>query len=174
LFLLYVYALQLNLEHVLQGFFTYLYGTSILFLLYVFCFLLQESACCTAGDTTSAPPRPPPPPPANKKKSKDKEKEKEKAKEKEKEKKAGGQQQQGQEAKGQAAARNKGGVFQVGYAAPGFRLGGWVNALQGQVNILVYVGYRWSSLWYVTRNICVTTVMCGKWGIMLLSLLQFQ
>ncbi|XP_017772758.1 PREDICTED: uncharacterized protein LOC108559895 isoform X2 [Nicrophorus vespilloides] len=29
-----------------EGFFTYLYGMSILFLLYVFCFLLQESSCC--------------------------------------------------------------------------------------------------------------------------------
>ncbi|XP_040174739.1 proton channel OtopLc isoform X2 [Anopheles arabiensis] len=29
-----------------EGFFTYLYGASILFLLYVFCFLLQESSCC--------------------------------------------------------------------------------------------------------------------------------
>lgn len=32
-----------------EGFFTYLYGMSILFLLYVFCFLLQESTCCS-GD----------------------------------------------------------------------------------------------------------------------------
>jgi len=94
---------------VLQGFFTYLYGTSILFLLYVFCFLLQESACCTAGDSASAPPRPPPPPPTDKKKGKEKEKEKEK------EKKAGAQpqKQQGQQPQGQAA-RNKGSVFQVG------------------------------------------------------------
>ncbi|XP_065159977.1 proton channel OtopLc isoform X9 [Atheta coriaria] len=30
-----------------EGFFTYLYGVSILFLLYVFCFLLQESSCCS-------------------------------------------------------------------------------------------------------------------------------
>ncbi|XP_071055874.1 proton channel OtopLc isoform X3 [Onthophagus taurus] len=30
-----------------EGFFTYLYGMSILFLLYVFCFLLQESTCCS-------------------------------------------------------------------------------------------------------------------------------
>lgn len=122
-----------------------------MFLLYVFCFLLQESACCTAGDTTSAPPRPPPPPPTNKKKSKDKEKEKEKekAKEKEKEKKAGSQQQQGQEAKGQAAARNKGGVFQVGYTAPGFRLGGWMPckirltlSICGVQMVLVMVCYK--------------------------------
>lgn len=33
---------------------------SILFLLYVFCFLLQESACCARGsDTPPPPPRPP-------------------------------------------------------------------------------------------------------------------
>ncbi|XP_063704686.1 proton channel OtopLc isoform X2 [Culicoides brevitarsis] len=38
-----------------EGFFTYLYGASILFLLYVFCFLLQESACCSGG---SAPKKP--------------------------------------------------------------------------------------------------------------------
>lgn len=43
-----------------EGFFTYLYGMSILFLLYVFCFLLQESACCARGsDTPPPPPRPP-------------------------------------------------------------------------------------------------------------------
>lgn len=42
-----------------EGFFTYLYGASILFLLYVFCFLLQESACCARGDTPPPPPRPP-------------------------------------------------------------------------------------------------------------------
>ncbi|KMQ93604.1 Otopetrin-2 [Lasius niger] len=43
-----------------EGFFTYLYGMSILFLLYVFCFLLQESACCSRGsDTPPPPPRPP-------------------------------------------------------------------------------------------------------------------
>ncbi|PNF35111.1 hypothetical protein B7P43_G09469 [Cryptotermes secundus] len=91
--------------HYYEGFFTYLYGTSILFLLYVFCFLLQESACCTAGDSAPAPPRPPPPPPMEKKKTKEKEKEKGK------EKKAGAQQQQGQQPQGQAA-RNKGSVFQ--------------------------------------------------------------
>jgi len=135
-----LYALQLNPCCVLQCFFTYLYGTSIFFLLYVFCFLLQESACCTAGDTTSAPPRPPPLPPTNKKKSKDKEKDKEKTKEKEKEKKAGAQQQQGQEVKGQAAARNKGGVFQVGYAAPGFGLGGWVHC-----KVRLTLRYKWGT-----------------------------
>ncbi|XP_025159847.1 proton channel OtopLc isoform X3 [Harpegnathos saltator] len=43
-----------------EGFFTYLYGMSIVFLLYVFCFLLQESACCARGsDTPPPPPRPP-------------------------------------------------------------------------------------------------------------------
>ncbi|KAK9509150.1 hypothetical protein O3M35_006529 [Rhynocoris fuscipes] len=34
-----------------EGFFTYLYGTSILFLLYVFCFLLQESTCCQGSSS---------------------------------------------------------------------------------------------------------------------------
>lgn len=33
-----------------EGFFTYLYGMSILFLLYVFCFLLQESSCCAGAE----------------------------------------------------------------------------------------------------------------------------
>ncbi|XP_076619254.1 proton channel otopetrin-like a isoform X8 [Colletes latitarsis] len=58
-----------------EGFFTYLYGVSILFLLYVFCFLLQESACCARGsDTPPPPPRPPKPPkePKDKNKKKDK------------------------------------------------------------------------------------------------------
>lgn len=53
-----------------EGFFTYLYGMSILFLLYVFCFLLQESTCCSGEKTEKV------------KKPKEKEKEK-KAKEKE-------------------------------------------------------------------------------------------
>ncbi|XP_076176096.1 proton channel otopetrin-like a isoform X2 [Ptiloglossa arizonensis] len=58
-----------------EGFFTYLYGVSILFLLYVFCFLLQESACCARGsDTPPPPPRPPklPKEPKDKSKKKDK------------------------------------------------------------------------------------------------------
>uniref|UniRef100_A0A1Y1MQN5 Otopetrin n=1 Tax=Photinus pyralis TaxID=7054 RepID=A0A1Y1MQN5_PHOPY len=53
-----------------EGFFTYLYGMSIFFLLYVFCFLLQESTCCSGE-----------------KKEKVKKISKEKVKEKEKEKK---------------------------------------------------------------------------------------
>ncbi|XP_023311158.1 uncharacterized protein LOC108912095 isoform X2 [Anoplophora glabripennis] len=64
-----------------EGFFTYLYGMSILFLLYVFCFLLQESSCCSGGGEKQA--KQPPP----KQKSKEKEKEKEKKKEEEKKKK---------------------------------------------------------------------------------------
>ncbi|XP_020278458.1 uncharacterized protein LOC109851928 isoform X2 [Pseudomyrmex gracilis] len=61
-----------------EGFFTYLYGMSILFLLYVFCFLLQESACCARGSDT--PPPPPRPPKAGwtAKESKDKNKKKDK------------------------------------------------------------------------------------------------
>ncbi|CAG9563532.1 unnamed protein product [Danaus chrysippus] len=51
-----------------EGFFTYLYGMSILFLLYVFCFLLQESSCCNGS-----PPKPKPPP-KEKKEKKEKEK----------------------------------------------------------------------------------------------------
>lgn len=55
-----------------EGFFTYLYGMSILFLLYVFCFLLQESTCCS--NEKKEPVKKPP-------KEKIKEKEKEKKKE---------------------------------------------------------------------------------------------
>ncbi|XP_034947235.1 proton channel OtopLc isoform X2 [Chelonus insularis] len=58
-----------------EGFFAYMYGMSILFLLYVFCFLLQESACCSRGaDTPPPPPKPPKPPkePKDKNKKKDK------------------------------------------------------------------------------------------------------
>lgn len=62
-----------------EGFFTYLYGVSILFLLYVFCFLLQESACCSRGVET---PPPPPKPPKQSKDSKDKNKKKENKKDK--------------------------------------------------------------------------------------------
>lgn len=61
-----------------EGFFTYLYGASILFLLYVFCFLLQESACCArSGDSPPQPPRPPKPP-KEPKETKDKKKKKDK------------------------------------------------------------------------------------------------
>ncbi|XP_048511607.1 proton channel OtopLc isoform X3 [Athalia rosae] len=61
-----------------EGFFTYLYGASILFLLYVFCFLLQESACCSRGADTPPPPPRPPKPPKEPKETKDKKKKKEK------------------------------------------------------------------------------------------------
>lgn len=64
-----------------EGFFTYLYGMSILFLLYVFCFLLQESTCCSGNE------KPVKKPPKEKIKEKEKEKEKEKKKEEEKKKK---------------------------------------------------------------------------------------
>lgn len=63
-----------------EGFFTYLYGVSILFLLYVFCFLLQESACCSRGVET---PPPPPRPPKATKETKDKDKKKKDKKDKE-------------------------------------------------------------------------------------------
>lgn len=146
----------------LQGFFTYLYGTSILFLLYVFCFLLQESACCTAGDSAPAPPRPPPPPPMEKKKTKEKEKEKGK------EKKAGAQQQQGQQPQGQAA-RNKGSVFQVGFSAPRFRLGG-LPRLQ---NVQQIWRHKFSNnMIYSKKSPCnanqcyVNQILCRLWGIM--------
>lgn len=63
-----------------EGFFTYLYGMSILFLLYVFCFLLQESTCCSSEEKVEKVEK-------DKKGSKDKQKEKEKEKKKEEEKK---------------------------------------------------------------------------------------
>ncbi|XP_048516745.1 proton channel OtopLc isoform X17 [Dendroctonus ponderosae] len=62
-----------------EGFFTYLYGMSIWFLLYVFLFLLQESSCC-AGNEREPKVKPPP-------KQKTKEKEKELKQEEEKKKK---------------------------------------------------------------------------------------
>ncbi|XP_015593247.1 uncharacterized protein LOC107266843 isoform X2 [Cephus cinctus] len=66
-----------------EGFFTYLYGASILFLLYVFCFLLQESACCSRGaETPPPPPRPPKPPKEHKDKKDKKDKEQKSAKSK--------------------------------------------------------------------------------------------
>ncbi|KAL0268551.1 UNVERIFIED_CONTAM: hypothetical protein PYX00_010452 [Menopon gallinae] len=69
-----------------EGFFTYLYGMSIVFLLYIFCFLLQESACCSGG---SAPKEKKPKPVKQKKPKKEKppKKEKEPKEKKEKEKK---------------------------------------------------------------------------------------
>lgn len=66
-----------------EGFFTYLYGVSILFLLYVFCFLLQESACCSRGADT---PPPQPKPQKQPKESKDKSKKKDKKDKKDKDK----------------------------------------------------------------------------------------
>ena len=65
-----------------EGFFTYLYGMSILFLLYVFCFLLQESACCSKGTETPPQPKPPKPPKEEKKKEKKEKKEKKDKKDK--------------------------------------------------------------------------------------------
>ncbi|XP_076273747.1 proton channel otopetrin-like a isoform X23 [Rhynchophorus ferrugineus] len=62
-----------------EGFFTYLYGMSILFLLYVFCFLLQESSCCSGNEKEKKVKTPP--------KQKSKEKDKERKKEEEKKKK---------------------------------------------------------------------------------------
>ncbi|CAH1127289.1 unnamed protein product [Ceutorhynchus assimilis] len=62
-----------------EGFFTYLYGMSILFLLYVFCFLLQESSCCAGVEKIKVQPA--------SKQVKEKDKEKERKKEEEKKKK---------------------------------------------------------------------------------------
>ncbi|CAB3225044.1 unnamed protein product [Arctia plantaginis] len=80
-----------------EGFFTYLYGMSILFLLYVFCFLLQESACCSGS-----PPKPKPPPKAKKPK-----KEKEK-KTKDKESKEGKDGKDGKKDKKEGKSKEKG------------------------------------------------------------------
>lgn len=61
-----------------EGFFTYLYGTSIFFLLYVFCFLLQESACCSRTEAPPPAPKPVKPPKEDKKDKKKDKKEKDK------------------------------------------------------------------------------------------------
>ncbi|KAL1505390.1 hypothetical protein ABEB36_004967 [Hypothenemus hampei] len=71
-----------------EGFFTYLYGMSILFLLYVFCFLLQESSCCAGSEKVEKVKPPPKQKPKDKEKElKKEEEEKKKKKEKEKEEK---------------------------------------------------------------------------------------
>uniref|UniRef100_A0A182MZX6 Otopetrin n=1 Tax=Anopheles dirus TaxID=7168 RepID=A0A182MZX6_9DIPT len=70
-----------------EGFFTYLYGASILFLLYVFCFLLQESSCCNGK------PKPP----------KEKKPKKEKKSKKNADAEAGKEGKDGKEAAGTAA-----------------------------------------------------------------------
>lgn len=70
-----------------EGFFTYLYGMSILFLLYVFCFLLQESTCCGGGEKKEKPKKPPKEKPAKEKKKEEKEKKKEEQEKQKKEKK---------------------------------------------------------------------------------------
>ncbi|KAG8234869.1 hypothetical protein J437_LFUL013156 [Ladona fulva] len=70
--------------HYYEGFFTYLYGASILFLLYVFCYLLHDNS-------TGAPPPPPKPPKqskaAKKAQKKQEKQEKEAAKKQKKSKK---------------------------------------------------------------------------------------
>lgn len=68
-----------------EGFFTYLYGMSILFLLYVFCFLLQESTCCS-GDKKEKIKKPPKEKAIKEKEKKKEEEEKKKKEEKEKKK----------------------------------------------------------------------------------------
>lgn len=78
-----------------EGFFTYLYGVSILFLLYVFCFLLQESSCCNGS-----PPKEKKTKPVKEKKEKPK---KEKPPKKEKEKKEKGKDEKKEEGKTAAA-----------------------------------------------------------------------
>lgn len=71
-----------------EGFFTYLYGMSILFLLYVFCFLLQESACCGGGEKKEKVKKPPKEKPVKEKEKKKEEKDKKKEeKDKKKDKK---------------------------------------------------------------------------------------
>ncbi|GJQ74988.1 hypothetical protein Trydic_g9610 [Trypoxylus dichotomus] len=67
-----------------EGFFTYLYGMSILFLLYVFCFLLQESTCCSGEKKEKV--KKPPKEKAIKEKEKKKEEKDKKKDEKEKKK----------------------------------------------------------------------------------------
>ncbi|XP_075212568.1 proton channel OtopLc-like isoform X2 [Lycorma delicatula] len=83
-----------------EGFFTYLYGVSILFLLYVFCFLLQESTCCQGSE----------PKPKKPKKEKVKEKTKEKEKEKENKKNKKKEKESAKEASKKAAEEGGGGT----------------------------------------------------------------
>lgn len=70
-----------------EGFFTYLYGMSILFLLYVFCFLLQESTCCSGGTEKKEKPKKPTKEKLKEKKKEEKEKIKEEKEKLKKEKK---------------------------------------------------------------------------------------
>lgn len=70
-----------------EGFFTYLYGMSIFFLLYVFCFLLQESTCCAGAPKKEKPKKPVKEKVKEKDKKKEKQKEEEQKKKEEKEKK---------------------------------------------------------------------------------------
>ncbi|CAG9863219.1 unnamed protein product [Phyllotreta striolata] len=102
-----------------EGFFTYLYGLSILFLLYVFCFLLQESSCCTAEE------KQPKPPAKNKAKEKeakakkdkeDKEKKKKEAEAQKKEKKKEKDKKDKKQEKS-TYRRNSEGVVDAGLAA---------------------------------------------------------
>lgn len=70
-----------------EGFFTYLYGMSIFFLLYVFCFLLQESTCCSGGgEKREKIKKPPKEKPVKEKKVKEEKKKEEKDKKKDKKK----------------------------------------------------------------------------------------
>uniref|UniRef100_A0A1B6EAI9 Otopetrin n=1 Tax=Clastoptera arizonana TaxID=38151 RepID=A0A1B6EAI9_9HEMI len=88
-------------KHYYEGFFTYLYGVSILFLLYVFCFLLQESTCCQGSEPKPKKPK--------KEKENKKNKKKEAAEKKEKEKSDSGQ----PPTSGQGN-RNRSNIFQQG------------------------------------------------------------
>ncbi|XP_056646059.1 proton channel OtopLc isoform X2 [Diorhabda sublineata] len=102
-----------------EGFFTYLYGFSILFLLYVFCFLLQESSCCSGNEKQ--------PKPVPKKNVKDKEvkNKKEKDDKEKKKKEAEAQKKQKKEKKDKkdkkqeksTYRRNSEGVVDAGLAA---------------------------------------------------------
>ncbi|XP_072388952.1 uncharacterized protein OtopLa isoform X1 [Diabrotica undecimpunctata] len=104
-----------------EGFFTYLYGLSILFLLYVFCFLLQESSCCSGNEKQ--------PKPVPKKNGKEKEvkikKEKEKEEKEKKKKEAEAQKKQKKKEKDKkdkkqeksTYRRNSEGVVDAGLAA---------------------------------------------------------
>lgn len=60
-----------------EGFFTYLYGMSIFFLLYVFCFLLPDFGCCYVDSEKKPPKEKKVKPPKEEKKKKEEKKPKE-------------------------------------------------------------------------------------------------
>lgn len=134
-----------------QGFFTYLYGVSILFLLYVFCFLLQESSCCQGNEQ-----------PKPKKPKKEKENKKNKKKEK-KEAAAAGKEGSGggnPPPSGQGN-RNRSNIFQVILKFPDFCVHAFLN-----------ISFIQSSLHLITLLTILNYYVC--WLFLLLICIKAQ